>query len=107
MFDSKLTTRTMQTGRGSTYTINLNADQCADTRDALAKSVYAGMFDWIIAKLNDTLGGNDVPETDLRFIGFLDIFGFENFTYNTFEQLCINFTNERLQAHFTDALIKR
>ena len=107
MFDSKLTTRTMQTGRGSTYTINLNGDQCADTRDALAKSVYAGMFDWIIAKLNDTLGGNDVPETDLRFIGFLDIFGFENFTYNTFEQLCINFTNERLQAHFTDALIKR
>ena len=107
MLDTKLTTKTMKTGRGSTYTINLNENQCNDTRDALAKSVYSGMFDWIIAKLNITLGGNDIPDSDLRFIGFLDIFGFENFQYNTFEQLCINFTNERLQSHFTDALIKR
>eukprot|EP00320_Phaeocystis_rex_P000214 CAMPEP_0119057708 /NCGR_PEP_ID=MMETSP1178-20130426/2102_1 /TAXON_ID=33656 /ORGANISM="unid sp, Strain CCMP2000" /LENGTH=1078 /DNA_ID=CAMNT_0007038565 /DNA_START=76 /DNA_END=3312 /DNA_ORIENTATION=- len=107
LLEAKLTTKTVKTGRGSTYTINLNNDQCNDTRDALAKAVYSGMFDWVISKLNVTLGGNEVPESDLRFIGFLDIFGFENFQFNTFEQLCINFTNERLQSHFTDALIKR
>ena len=65
MLDTKLTTKTMKTGRGSTYTINLNENQCNDTRDALAKSVYSGMFDWIIAKLNITLGGNDVPDSGL------------------------------------------
>jgi len=107
MLAAKLVTRSMTTGRGSTYTINLNGDQCADGRDALAKGVYSAMFDWVIKKLNVTLDGNKVPESDLRFIGFLDIFGFENFEFNTFEQLCINFTNERLQSHFMDALIKK
>eukprot|EP00964_Phaeocystis_antarctica_P103423 scaffold68716_cov41-Phaeocystis_antarctica.AAC.1 len=47
MLDAKLTTKSMKTGRGSTYTINLNENQCNDTRDALAKSVYSGMFDRI------------------------------------------------------------
>ena len=107
LFHNILVSKTMSTGRGSTYTIQLNASQCIDARDALAKGLYQASFDWLIAELNESLKGSAVPETDLRFIGFLDIFGFENFQYNTFEQLCINFTNERLQSHFMDALIKR
>ena len=103
----KLTSRVMSTGRGSTYTILLSESGTCDARDALAKALYSALFDWFISKLNVVLGGTELPKGDLHFIGFLDIFGFENFTENGFEQLCINYTNEKLQSHFTDALIIR
>ena len=102
---AKLTTRVMTTV-SSSYTVPLTEEQCADTRDALAKAVYAGLFDWLIARMN-ALGADKIAAGDDRYIGLLDIFGFENFGVNGFEQLCINFTNEKLQQHFMDALIKR
>ena len=106
--EAKLTTKVIDTGKGSSsYTVPLTAEQCADSRDALAKAVYVNAFEWIISKCNTALGQKfEISEDNEKFIGLLDIFGFENFAFNTFEQLCINFTNEKLQQHFMDALVK-
>ena len=85
---------------------------CDDARDALAQSLYVNAFEWVVAAVNAHMCKDVSPEAsaapghDQRFVGLLDIFGFENFAVNSFEQLCINFTNERLQAHFMDALVK-
>jgi len=64
---------------------------------ALAKALYAKMFLWLVMRVNKTL---DTKNKRQFFIGVLDIAGFEIFQYNTFEQLCINYTNERLQQFF-------
>ncbi|CAL8397728.1 unnamed protein product [Arctogadus glacialis] len=64
---------------------------------ALSKSVYEKMFNWMVVRINQTLH-NKQPRQ--YFIGVLDIAGFEIFDFNTFEQLCINFTNEKLQQFF-------
>ena len=72
--------------------------KAADTRDALAKALYARMFQWIVSRLNAHLQ----PYTTANHlnIGILDIFGFENFEHNSFEQFCINLANEQLQCYF-------
>ena len=104
---TKLTSKVISSGKGSSYTVPNSAEQCADARDALAKQVYVHLFDWLIERLNVALAGEGEDlNDDENFVGLLDIFGFENFKFNSFEQLCINFTNERLQAHFMDALVK-
>ena len=113
MLEKKLTTREVSAGRGqSTYTVNLTKEECIDSRDALAKAVYVAIFEWIVGALNvfqaksiDRSRGRTTADEE-RFIGLLDIFGFENFRHNSFEQLCINFTNEKLQATFMDSLVK-
>ncbi|CAL8237090.1 unnamed protein product, partial [Boreogadus saida] len=64
---------------------------------ALSKSVYEKMFNWMVVRINQTLHNNRPRQ---YFIGVLDIAGFEIFDFNTFEQLCINFTNEKLQQFF-------
>ncbi|XP_033024738.1 myosin-7 isoform X1 [Lacerta agilis] len=74
-----------------------NVQQVYYSTGALAKSVYEKMFNWMVTRINVTL------ETKLPrqyFIGVLDIAGFEIFDFNSFEQLCINFTNEKLQQFF-------
>ena len=74
-------------------------EQAEEGRDATAKSIYARMFAWIVAKINAYL----VPSTDEKNwfeIGVLDIFGFENHAENSYEQLCINVANEQLQFFF-------
>ncbi|XP_061444222.1 myosin-7 [Rhineura floridana] len=74
-----------------------NVQQVCYATGALAKSVYEKMFSWMVTRINVTL------ETKLPrqyFIGVLDIAGFEIFDFNSFEQLCINFTNEKLQQFF-------
>jgi len=108
MLETKLTSRLIKT-KTEEYTVDLKENECVDTRDALAKQVYSELFEWIVAQLNEaqkgTLNKSDGAMAG-RFIGLLDIFGFENFKQNSFEQLCINFTNEKLQAHFMDSLVK-
>ncbi len=96
-----LVSRTM-TVRNQNTTIPLKPDQAADTRDALAKTLYSRMFEWLVNAINKVI---QKPNTK-NFIGVLDIFGFENFKLNSFEQLCINYTNEKLQLHFNEHIFK-
>ncbi|GMJ11470.1 ARABIDOPSIS THALIANA MYOSIN 1, myosin 2, ARABIDOPSIS THALIANA MYOSIN 4 [Hibiscus trionum] len=78
--------------------------QASDARDALAKWIYAYLFDWLVEKINKLL---DVgKQHDGRSISILDIYGFESCKKNSFEQLCINYANERLQQHFNRHLLK-
>lgn len=74
-----------------------NATQVVYSIGALAKAMYDRLFKWIVKKLNETL---DTQQKRQYFIGVLDIAGFEIFDFNSFEQLCINFTNEKLQQFF-------
>jgi myosin heavy subunit len=79
-------------GRASAYEVNLTAKQAVIARDSLAKSVYERLFTWLIAQCNRMLSS---PSPSSGFIGVLDIFGFEIFDRNSFEQLCINYCNEK------------
>ncbi|XP_064259009.1 myosin-IIIb-like isoform X3 [Passer domesticus] len=74
--------------------------QAEDARDSIAKVAYGRVFGWIVCKINELLAENVDPDVELREIGILDIFGFENFAVNRFEQLCINLANEQLQHFF-------
>ncbi|XP_045633678.1 unconventional myosin-VIIb isoform X3 [Ursus americanus] len=88
--------------RGEFVTRPLNITQAADRRDAFVKGIYGHLFLWIVKKINTAIftpPGQD-PKNVRRAIGLLDIFGFENFQNNSFEQLCINFANEHLQQFF-------
>ncbi|XP_077412941.1 myosin-1-like [Vanacampus margaritifer] len=74
-----------------------NMQQVYNAIGALAKSVYEKMFLWMVQRINQQL---DTKQPRQHFIGVLDIAGFEIFDFNSMEQLCINFTNEKLQQFF-------
>ncbi|NXU55606.1 MYH6 protein, partial [Turnix velox] len=74
-----------------------NVQQVYYSIGALAKSVYEKMFNWMVVRINNSL---ETKQPRQYFIGVLDIAGFEIFDFNSFEQLCINFTNEKLQQFF-------
>jgi myosin heavy subunit len=83
---------------GNDYVVKgQNKDQVEFSCQALTKALFARMFDWLVKRVNKTL---DTKNKRQYFIGVLDIAGFEIFDYNTLEQLCINYTNERLQQFF-------
>ncbi|KAK7277524.1 hypothetical protein RJT34_22538 [Clitoria ternatea] len=73
------------------------------SRDGLAKTLYSRLFDWLVQKINFSIGQD--PDSKC-LIGVLDIYGFESFQTNSFEQFCINFTNEKLQQHFNQHVFK-
>jgi len=75
-----------------------NADNCLNAIAALARSMYNRLFLWLVDLCNRTL--IDPTMKKVNFIGVLDIAGFEIFEFNTFEQICINFCNEKLQQFF-------
>ncbi|CDY31978.1 BnaA07g00170D [Brassica napus] len=81
----------------------LDPESAAFSRDALAKFVYSRLFDWIVNKINNSIGQD--PDSK-NMIGVLDIYGFESFKTNSFEQFCINLTNEKLQFHFNEHVLK-
>nr|KAJ0228604.1 hypothetical protein LSAT_V11C100029560 [Lactuca sativa] len=89
--------------RGESITKSLDPNSAALNRDALAKIVYSRLFDWIVSKINNSIG----QDPNSKFlIGVLDIYGFESFKSNSFEQFCINLTNEKLQQHFNQHVFK-
>ncbi|KAH9262906.1 hypothetical protein BASA82_000089 [Batrachochytrium salamandrivorans] len=81
-----------------------NARAAGFARDAVAKAVYSGLFDWILRKIDVALGGANSNLDKVATIGVLDIFGFETFAINGFEQLLINYTNEALQGTFNSQI---
>ncbi|XP_077623655.1 unconventional myosin-VIIa isoform X2 [Crocuta crocuta] len=102
-----LTSRTLIT-RGETVSTPLSREQALDVRDAFVKGIYGRLFVWIVDKINAAIYKPPSQEvkSSRRSIGLLDIFGFENFAVNSFEQLCINFANEHLQQFFVRHVFK-
>ena len=91
--------------RGEQITTRLTPDKANDARDALAKTVYGALFLWVVDQVNQSIGWEN--DSDIRSsCGVLDIFGFECFAINSFEQLCINYTNEALQQQFNQFIFK-
>ncbi|KEZ42413.1 Myosin-1 [Scedosporium apiospermum] len=80
-----------------------NPAQALATRDALAKAIYNNLFDWIVERINRSLKSR---QATTNTIGILDIYGFEIFEKNSFEQLCINYVNEKLQQIFIQLTLK-
>ena len=101
-----LTTRAIET-RGERIVKTLDPAEASESRDALAKSLYSRLFDWLVAAVNRKIGalGGGASRT-ARSIGILDIYGFECFDTNSFEQLCINLANEKLQQAFNAHVFK-
>ena len=89
--------------RGSVYHVPLNIVQADAVRDALAKAIYNNLFDWIVSRVNKSLQA--LPGAE-KSIGILDIYGFEIFEHNSFEQICINYVNEKLQQIFIQLTLK-
>jgi myosin-1 len=111
-----LTFRQLQTmaagGKIDSFEVPLNPTQAKATRDALSKALYSRLFDFLVQRVNKALDINkqldamNVKQEDLLGIGVLDIYGFEIFKKNGFEQFCINYVNEKLQQIFIELTLK-
>ncbi|XP_069483064.1 unconventional myosin-Vb isoform X2 [Ambystoma mexicanum] len=86
-----------------TYVKTMSVQQAMNARNALAKHIYAQMFNWIVQHVNNALHTTSKQHS---FIGVLDIYGFETFEINSFEQFCINYANEKLQQQFNSHVFK-
>jgi len=89
--------------RNDSYVTPLKATEASQARDALAKCIYSNLFDWIVFQINKALKTSQKVN---KFIGVLDIYGFETFETNSFEQFCINYANEKLQQQFNMHVFK-
>ncbi|KAL8597794.1 hypothetical protein ACOMHN_004909 [Nucella lapillus] len=100
-------TQKRTTAGDETFTINYKMEEAVATRDAMAKCIYGALFDWIVLKVNQALlAKKHNSEHEGNSIGVLDIFGFEDFGRNSFEQFCINYANEHLQYYFNQHIFK-
>nr|XP_046248987.1 unconventional myosin-IXAa-like isoform X7 [Scatophagus argus] len=102
-----LTTRKTMTV-GERLIVPYKLAEAGTVRDSMAKSLYSALFDWIVFRTNHALLNNRDLEDNSKIlsIGVLDIFGFEDYENNSFEQFCINFANERLQHYFNQHIFK-
>ena len=92
--------------RGEKIISNLTAQQANVVRDSVAKYIYSSLFDWLVETMNSFLAPEEIVEQVSSFIGVLDIYGFEHFAKNSFEQFCINYANEKLQQEFNQHVFK-
>ena len=107
MLDMKniLTTRVIiDPSNNKEIVMNQNVDQAYFTRDATAKAIYSNLFSWLIERINKTIFTHQKKSS--KIIGLLDIYGFEVFDDNSFEQFCINYANEKLQQYFNHHMFK-
>jgi len=105
LLEQSLVSRMISTGQGarvSNYQVPQNVEQALYARDAFAKALYSKLFDFIVRKINESIE----VKTSGKVIGVLDIYGFEIFENNSFEQFCINYVNETLQQIFIDLTLK-
>ncbi|XP_060803259.1 unconventional myosin IC isoform X1 [Amyelois transitella] len=100
-----LTSRTID-ARGDVVSTPLDLEQSQYARDALAKAMYDKHFSWLVSRLNASLAPKD-QDARASVIGILDIYGFEIFPKNSFEQFCINFCNEKLQQLFIQLTLRQ
>jgi hypothetical protein len=101
-----LTKRTVLLNKES-FLKSLTPEQALSARDAVAKAIYKHLFTWLVQELNVKLRPTEeMPAAITSSVGILDIFGFDSFAVNSFEQLCINYANEALQQHFAQHMFK-
>ena len=98
-----ITIRILTPRNGEVIESPANPAQAVATRDALAKAIYNNLFDWIVDRINKSL---KAKQATTNSVGILDIYGFEIFEKNSFEQLCINYVNEKLQQIFIQLTLK-
>jgi len=103
---SKWTVKKQLITRGEKITSNLTQQQAIVVRDSVAKFIYSSLFDWLVENINRALATDEVISRVSSFIGVLDIYGFEHFAKNSFEQFCINYANEKLQQEFNAHVFK-
>ncbi|KAJ8249255.1 hypothetical protein GJAV_G00232830 [Gymnothorax javanicus] len=106
LFEALTTRKTVTVGERLIVPYKLA--EAGTVRDSMAKSLYSALFDWIVFRINHALlNTKDLEEcAKILSIGVLDIFGFEDYESNSFEQFCINFANERLQHYFNQHIFK-
>uniref|UniRef100_H0V4R2 Unconventional myosin-IXa n=1 Tax=Cavia porcellus TaxID=10141 RepID=H0V4R2_CAVPO len=106
LFESLVTRKTVTVGEKLILPYKLA--EAVTVRNSMAKSLYSALFDWIVFRINHALlNSKDLEHnTKTLSIGVLDIFGFEDYENNSFEQFCINFANERLQHYFNQHIFK-
>ncbi|KAI0199074.1 P-loop containing nucleoside triphosphate hydrolase protein [Astrocystis sublimbata] len=92
--------------RGEKIVSNLTQQQAVVVRDSVAKYIYSSLFDWLVEVINRSLAADEVLSRVSSFIGVLDIYGFEHFAKNSFEQFCINYANEKLQQQFNSHVFR-
>jgi myosin heavy subunit len=98
-----MTSRVFKTPGSDSILLKLSPEAAKEACDALAREIYSRIFDLVVGRINEF---TEFPESDgqrlstIGRISLLDIFGFERFEVNRFEQLCINYTNEKLQYKF-------
>lgn len=112
MLVSRLSTQRVKVGNRRSVTIKrLNVIEINNNVQSMIKWIYSSIFSWLISKINFAHCSVSSSSSDIgvakKFAGILDIFGFEILQKNSFEQLCINFTNERLQQQFNEFVFDR
>lgn len=103
---AKWTVKKQLITRGEKIVSNLTQQQAVVVRDSVAKYIYSSLFDWLVHRINQSLATEEVLTHAHSFIGVLDIYGFEHFAKNSFEQFCINYANEKLQQEFNQHVFK-